>query len=509
MITYTEDLVASNDEELRDLADKYKWPGSGTQKDPYIIRDFCFTTKGTIYDTALYLKDIEDWTIIENCVFKSQNGASLNNIKNTTIKNCRFEYDAKGLYLSSVRDVLIQRCVFEHSGVHGLHYCRGIEARISSYIEISDCVFDCTEYTSDGIYTDESCDSLKIHHNRIIGQVESGINMKETHTSEVYENQTKGFRLHGIHIFSSSENQIHHNVCSCSTKSGLDINIVSSSQNSIIENECYGGEAGIHTNNATDNIIKGNIVSECQNGIYLYNSSGRNKILENDLRGSINVGITLNDSHNNTVSRNNCSGIGMRDGPPTGSSPFKGGILLWTSRNNRVEENICTHCGNGGILLCEDAHDNVVSKNDCSYTGPKLLPPGVRLSPSTYVGISVLSSSSNIVADNTCNNCTSSGIYVFGIGGTRILRNTCSENVVSGICIKNNLVSDIIENTCIRNGIYGILLEHAESIKLERNICYGNDIGVLLRKTRYITFEENRIKDNLSEDIVRMEELQD
>jgi parallel beta-helix repeat protein len=278
---------------------------------------------------------------------------------------------------------------------------------------------------------------------------------------------------------------------------------VSSSQNSIIENECYDGEAGIHANDATDNTIKGNIVSECQNGIYLYNSSGRNKILENDLRGSINVGVTLNDSHNNTVSRNDCSGIGMRGGPPTTLGLVRGGIYLWGSRNNFVEENICTYCGNMGILL-HNATDNTISKNNCSYTGPELLPPGVRPSPKTYVGISIQGGYKNMILDNICNNCTSSGIFVHISPGGGILRNECSNNIVSGIHIQNSSNLEIVENTCVGNGMYGIFVGNAGSTKLYRNICRRNDIGIMLREVAETTLKENDVKNNLSGDVVRM-----
>ncbi|RZN34682.1 MAG: hypothetical protein EF813_09715 [Methanosarcinales archaeon] len=184
-------------------------------------------------------------------------------------------------------------------------------------------------------------------------------------------------------------------------------------------------KAGIHLDASYCNVSE-NSINNLIYGIYLENSTD-NTISDNDCTGSR---IRLNNSNNNTISNNTCTnnrGIG---------------ISLRYSSNNVISGNYCTSNSRGISLY--DSNNNSISKNNCS--------PNNR-----YEGIRLDDSNNNTISGNNCSN---NGMETIGFGiavrdssNNRISDNKVSCNGWSGIILMNSRFSHSSNNTIVRNSI--------------------------------------------------------
>lgn len=122
----------------------------------------------------------------------------------------------------------------------------------------------------------------------------------------------KGFRLHGIHLYSS------HN-------------------STITGNTCEGYNQGIYLEISSDNnTITGNTCQGSFNGIALYSSCRGNTISGNTCQGNGTNGIRLDtSSNNNTISGNTCNGNSQV------ADDTHANIYLVSSDYNLIIGNIC------------------------------------------------------------------------------------------------------------------------------------------------------------------------
>ena len=131
----------------------------------------------------------------------------------------------------------------------------------------------------------------------------------------------------------------------------------------------FGGGAGIMLNQANNNHIKGNTVSDTDFGIILWFTASDNIVEDNVVSGSSTSIQVIHASHHNTI-RNN-----------TTSDSFGGGIKLsghgnfgWPSDNIVSHNTISTNAGHGILVeggscrphACSRGGGNVVESNDIS-----------------------------------------------------------------------------------------------------------------------------------------------
>jgi parallel beta-helix repeat protein len=502
VITYTEDLVASNDEELRDLADKYRWPGSGTQKDPYIIENakFAPTSEGYNIITSKFPLNISKtsaWLVIRNCVFDAYRCIKLDQSKNVSILDCDFIYPDRGIFLYKSTNILVRNCTFR--GTPGSSFSDGIYIEESSRIELSYNKF--VHIVSLGIKTFAHCSQISIHHNTISG-TKYGMHLNMDN-SEVYDNDISDSEV-GIHL-SCRNSMIYKNRCSFG-RSGISMS--NSHSSTVLSNELSGeaGATGIEIAGSSGNTIGKNTCTGCKTGIYMIDASTENRIMENDVSGSGHIGIDIRESSNNIISNNNCSSIGgpevreMTAGYVTGCA-----ILLDTAPNNRVLDNVCAYSDGYGIMIHSGSDRNIISGNDCSNIGSRII-SRVREKPKC-TGIIIIGSDNSLVENNICESCFNYGILVAGSKNTTVRRNKCSYNTGAGILTakfnhRHCYDAKIIENTCVENGEYGIWLGNVQRAEVNSNICSGNDVGIFLKDTEKITLRGNDVRGNRSGGIV-------
>jgi nitrous oxidase accessory protein len=171
------------------------------------------------------------------------------------------------------------------------------------------------------------------------------------------------------------------------------------------------------------------------------------------------IGIHLDGADNCTIRNNRCSW------DPNHRTQF-GIYLSGEADNNLIEENICSHTTNVGIYL-HGSHYNRILQNQCNYA---------RNYYGSEEGIRLYASSSNIIANNTCNG-NPRGIEIYyNCANTSIMGNTCNSNI-NGLYIYWNTNAVVVDNTITgnKNGIYHTTSSYSliSSNRIYNNTQYG------------------------------------
>lgn len=131
---------------------------------------------------------------------------------------------------------------------------------------------------------------------------------------------------------------------------GYAISITSSNycvvENNLIEDNVVGVSV---TGSSSDNTISGNTLNHNERSIELFNSPG-NKILDNNVTGTLVSAISLDDSSGNTVTGNRISDL--EDG--------MGALMVWGSSNNVISRNLFF---GGNPMLLLGSSNNTLTEN--------------------------------------------------------------------------------------------------------------------------------------------------
>ena len=208
-----------------------------------------------------------------------------------------------------------------------------------------------------------------------------------------------------------------------------------SNDNIIINNSISGCMDGVRLENARNNSVAFNEMTDNANGITLHSSNNniinKNNIMNNNIGEENDCGIFLVYSDGNVIRQNNLSDNGDAS------------ISLRSSSYNRLHENNVSLNDWHGISLSESSNNNLIVEN--------------TLDKNKDAGISLDSSRGNAILNNTATR-NAKGIYLACDSNDNLLEgNTVSENK-KGLCLayhsSNNSVRD---NTLLKNG-YGIHL---------------------------------------------------
>ena len=208
-----------------------------------------------------------------------------------------------------------------------------------------------------------------------------------------------------------------------------------SNDNIIINNSISGCMDGVRLENARNNSVAFNEMTDNANGITLHSSNNniinKNNIMNNNIGEENDCGIFLVYSDGNVIRQNNLSDNGDAS------------ISLRSSSNNHLHENNVSLNDWHGISLSESSNNNLIVEN--------------TLDKNKDAGISLDSSRGNAILNNTATR-NAKGIYLACDSNDNLLEgNTVSENK-KGLCLayhsSNNSVRD---NTLLKNG-YGIHL---------------------------------------------------
>ena len=246
--------------------------------------------------------------------------------------------------------------------------------------------------------------------------------------------------------------------------------LIESSQNGKISNvnvsECQNG---IRLYNCQNIRIEGNYANaNSQNGIKL-NGGSSNRISNNTITGS--QGVYLDNSDNNDVTNNIISELGEVSYYYYYYYDYYEGIYLYNSNYNNITDNkISDYYLNYGMGLSQSSYNNI-SKN--------LIQDNVK-------GMGIISHSNyNTIVENTIFNSTtwwweelnqSHGIYVFSCSWNTINQNFIYNNTGDGIFVENSDNHTISANILMYNGVDDIYLKETPSVDLSLNEMHGHGL---------------------------------
>jgi CSLREA domain-containing protein len=269
-------------------------------------------------------------------------------------------------------------------------------------------------------------------------------------------------------------------------ENGAGVQIVFGSENSVVEDNYFLGNAGValYMYDSSGHRIENNIVSglttnpllDSDGGFYLEASSD-NIIRGNELSDTGDAGILLTAGSNDNLIEGNSA-----------TRASDSAISLDDSDGNVVRNNIVHLAGGAGIGL-GNANDSTIVNNDVRFN-----PGGIELAGSSgnlieendasetgSTGISAEGGESNIIRNNLANNNNAAGISVEAetldvlgnpIGGFLIAGNQANNNLSDGISVGGS-GHTITDNDAYNNAGFGIFAAEG-NIDGGGNLASGN-----------------------------------
>ncbi len=232
----------------------------------------------------------------------------------------------------------------------------------------------------------------------------------------------------------------------------------------------HSSPSGLFLNNVTNGVIRDNRLVDNNRGITLNNSHDL-MIEKNDMENNTGTGIYMSYSENNTIDENHLYSNNK-------------GMLLFTDNNynnitnNRIEEN------NEGILagptIKKGSEYNLIKNNK------------ILNNSNEGLNMNHYCDNNEITLNHIYNN--SIGIYQHW-GSNNIHNNTIDNSSDDGIQLRYSNNNVIEHNDITNNSRYGVWLWGSRNNTLSENNITSNDDGVYARPDSYAP-EDNRIIDN-------------
>jgi len=402
--------------------------GSGTEEDPYMIKNVVINGEGSTFCLVI-----------------------LNSVAYFKIMDCTF-YNTKpppgapnaALILVSTQNGVIFKNQFFDCGWPGSG--SGITLIASSNNKIQkNLVYD---NGGPGIYLQYSNDNV-IRQNLCYGNTWGILIAEWSNYNEVTKNDCYDNEDHGILLWTESNgNSITKNDCKRNLNGGITV-------------------SGSHGNVITDNECSNNI-----QGIILTDGATFNEVINNTCYENLGSGITVISGWESVITDNECNDNSVA------------GIFLMYSNNNFITENLCKR-NQWGIYIGDWSSYNEISNNDCSNN----IETGIHLyyfadynvitnndcKENYGSGITLSTSNGNIISKNNCSNNVQNGIFIvdwWWLSATdNILYGNNIENNFYGVMISNVDNNDVFRNT-IKGNYFGIRIEWGS----DNNLIYHNNI---------------------------------
>lgn len=288
--------------------------GSGTEEDPYIIRNVIIDGEGFFY--CMIIMNSEVYFKIMGCTFS-------NTKPPPGVENA-------GLILVNTQNGVIFKNQFFGNGLPGSGQGTGIALIASHNNKIQKNL--CYNNEGPGIYLEYSNNNL-IKQNLCNGNLWGIIIGVWSHMNEVTKNECYDNYDVGILVWTESND------------------------NMITKNECKRNLiGGISVSGSHENVINDNHCGENRFGIILIEGSTHNKIINNDCSNNNENGIHLWINANYNVIKEN---ICMEN--------LVTGIVVGSSNGNIITDNTCSKNGGSGIAIIDwfglNAADNILFRN--------------------------------------------------------------------------------------------------------------------------------------------------
>ncbi len=308
---------------------------------------------------------------------------------------------------------------------------------------------------------------------------------------------------YGIYLYSSIDNTIMNNICNLNIEDGIGV-VWESDSNNVSNNICKNnGGNGMYLYTSDHNDIMGNVCNKNNIGGLKLRYSYHNNVTNNNVGLNNNAGILLEHAQNIKVKNNTMKGSGI--------SIFGDYLKNWNTHSidtsNTVNGNPVYYWKNmvgytipnnaGGVILVNCSEILVHNLNIFNSStvievafSSKITIKNNSIVSNVGFGIYLSDAKNNIIENNTCNNNSLSGIYVYTKYGNcsyNVFRNnTCNSNKQHGIYIQTVISGSssdhlILENnTCNNNSEKGIGIQSCSANigKITNSRCNNNDYGI-------------------------------
>ncbi len=367
------------------------------------------------------------------------------------------------------------------------------------YFVIQNCYIDAD---NTGIYvTSVASNTTKIVNNTCVYNNDFGIRIGSSSNSTLLNNNCTN-NLNGIYMSSTTGGTLINNTCVNSNRA-IWLNFVPSV--SLINNTCINNNWGIDLSSCHNSVIINNTFINCGSGLWQVYSD--NNIVENNFcTSSSNYGFLISSSDDTIISFNevinNNHGIYFSD----------------NSQRSRVFNNTISNNTGYAIELCTGAifENNTVSNNVF----------GLQASLSSCTieyNVFINNENGNRIGNGSNSNIQNNYFYNDGLefSGTNVadyltttvannwvndrelgyffnLSNINIQSAIYGQLILINCSEIVITNQEIYNTTIGIKVNLCEDISINNNFCYNNSVnGILISDSLGISLSDNICLDNI------------
>ncbi|MHA1308641.1 MAG: right-handed parallel beta-helix repeat-containing protein, partial [Candidatus Heimdallarchaeota archaeon] len=492
-----------------DFKEKYNFPGSGTEANPYMIKDYVFNTTDGI---GISIIGTSKYFIIRNCTLvNNMNGIAIESVISSTadILDCIFIDNGVGLLITESYFVDVYNGLFEGNTL-------GLRSSLSNYLNLSSLYFD--ENNELPVFVTE-CNS---------GILTASI-LEEGITAQFYDciNWTYYDNLDlAMNVVNGRSFNFHDNIFASNAS------IVFDCISLYMDNNFFnGGLNTVDIRDITSNSITNNIIS---NGGFRFNydigTYISTLIFENNYVNSKPVVAFSNQNEviidNSTFGQIfcfNCTNVNINSGSYTNSfSPINCyGCKNVTLANNTIS---LSHDGSFGLYTkyCSEILTINNTITNCSYGTNFQFTDNVTIKENRFSnngrGIYVGVYYHELKIQN--NNCTNNeyGIDISDDGNAyscKIENNRCNYNIQAGITIvnvdyiliTNNIILDnnvnglsisadhcnITGNEIRDSNLHGIDLDGSNTCFIFENDISGCQRGIDIENSAYITIFHNNI----------------
>ena len=334
-----------------------------------------------------------------------------------------------------------------------------------------------------GFTIDGGPDLLPTTHNR--GGL-AGIHLLNVQNCTVYGNKVVDCKF-GVWLYGSSGNNVYSNVLD-NKENGVMID--HSSDNTVTGNVAMNGENGIKLSESWGNTLRDNNMANNTNGFIVFATDAPNYLNDVDASNLVdgkriyylvnreNLVITPSSyPEMGFLALVNCSGITVKN--CSGTDEYCGILLVENSNTTLTQNTLAEDLFGIWIKFCSNctvSANNIESSREFSSIGIQVeTSDGINIFGNTLmeVGVSLLSSSYNLVAENTLTNCTNYyGIRLDSSSNNIICRNQLISNSLNIVLSSSS--DNKIESNSITVGGDGIQIYNVNS---DRNIIDGNTIA--------------------------------
>lgn len=502
-----------------------------------------------------------------NTVEGCNNGASISGERAVVLNNVFFRNKEAGIKAGrnsvKIEGNLIKEngrgIVFNHSSKSSVIHnkilsnkAEGILSEQSEEIEITDNEIKLNG--NSGVVIEEGS-KLSLKDNNIQENGKIGVLIQNSRENILQENRLTGHGI-GVKVISGSGNQIRDgNLVVNNQLEG--ILLQDTGKVLVVGNTFRENVVGISLVDTTKSKILANNLDSSRNTAIRLSSSSQNEVNKNTIQGN-NIGISLTESVNNTMSTNKIrenflSGLQLSNSSANTIQSNvirkneKTGIILAKSTNNTIMGNQISNNGKTGLMLSNYSQENTLKRNNINTediglqvndSGAnqivsntfKKINQAIQLSSSdenelvgnsiedAKQGIKIEGSSHNIfqnltitkanwgitLVDSYLNRVQScalklnqdGGIFLSGSRDNKLHGNRISDSGY-GILLKESLRNEITDNSITKAGIAGISLSQSSwRNTIQGNVVQGSKYALSAKESFNNLFQVNHLKKN-------------